>query len=41
LAFEDDSQVVFFEGNFSDYEKSKIERLGKQTPKRPRFKSFM
>lgn len=41
LAYEDDSQVVFFEGNFSDYEKSKIERLGKQTPKRPRFKSFM
>lgn len=41
LAFEDDSQVVFFEGNFSDYEKSKIERLGNVTPKRPRFKSLL
>jgi len=41
LAFEDDSQVVFFEGNFSDYEKAKIERLGNVTPKRPRFKSLM
>jgi len=41
LAFEDDSQVVFFEGNFSDYEKSKIERLGNVTPRRPRFKSLL
>ena len=41
LAFEDDSQVVFFEGNFSDYEKAKIERLGNVTPKRPRFKSLL
>ncbi|MBU0729067.1 MAG: energy-dependent translational throttle protein EttA [Proteobacteria bacterium] len=28
LAFEGDSQVVWFEGNFSDYEKDKKERLG-------------
>jgi len=41
LAFEDDSQVVFFEGNFSDYEKAKVERLGNVTPRRPRFKSLM
>ena len=41
LSFEDDSQVVFFEGNFSDYEKAKIERLGNVTPKRPRFKSLL
>jgi ATP-binding cassette ChvD family protein len=41
LAFEDDSQVVFFEGNFSDYEKAKIERLGNITPRRPRFKSLL
>lgn len=41
LAFEDDSQVVFFEGNFSDYEKAKIERLGNVTPRRPRFKSLL
>lgn len=41
LAFEDDSQVVFFEGNFSDYEKSKLEKLGNITPKRPRFKNLL
>lgn len=41
LAFEDDSQVVFFEGNFTDYEKAKLERLGNVTPKRPRFKSLL
>jgi len=41
LAFEDDSQVVFFEGNFSDYEKAKIERIGIVTPKRPRFKHLL
>ncbi|MCZ2102345.1 MAG: energy-dependent translational throttle protein EttA [Chitinophagales bacterium] len=41
LAFEDDSQVVFFEGNFSDYEKAKLERLGSITLKRPRFKSLL
>lgn len=41
MAFEDDSQVVFFEGNFSDYEKAKLERLGNVTPRRPRFKSLL
>lgn len=41
LSFEDDSQVVFFEGNFSDYEKAKIDRLGNITPRRPRFKSLL
>lgn len=41
IAFEDDSQVVFFEGNFSDYEKAKLERLGSITPRRPRFKSLL
>ncbi|MBP6237346.1 MAG: energy-dependent translational throttle protein EttA [Saprospiraceae bacterium] len=41
LSFEDDSQVVFFEGNFSDYEKAKFERLGNVTPRRPRFKSLL
>jgi sulfate-transporting ATPase len=41
LAFEDDSQVVFFEGNFSDYEAAKIERLGNVAPRRPRFKSLL
>jgi ATP-binding cassette ChvD family protein len=28
LAFEGDSQVVFFEGNFAEYEKNKKQRLG-------------
>ncbi|MCE2790662.1 MAG: energy-dependent translational throttle protein EttA [Saprospiraceae bacterium] len=41
LAFEDDSQLVFFEGNFSDYEKAKLERVGSISPKRPRFKYLM
>jgi energy-dependent translational throttle protein EttA len=41
LSFEGDSQVVFFEGNFSDYEKVKKERLGDITPKRPRFKNVI
>jgi len=41
IAFEDDSQVVYFEGNFTDYEKAKVERLGNITPRRPRFKSLL
>ncbi len=41
IAFEDNSQIVFFEGNFSDYEKAKIERLGTITLKRPSFKSLL
>jgi ATP-binding cassette ChvD family protein len=41
LSFEDDGQVVFFEGNFSDFEVSKKKRLGDITPKRPRFKSLL
>jgi sulfate-transporting ATPase len=41
LSFEDDSQVVFFEGNFSDYELKKKEEQGDITPKRPRFKNVI
>lgn len=41
LSFEDDGNVVFFEGNFSDYEAKKKERLGDLTPKRPRFKNVI
>ena len=41
LAFEGDSQVVMFEGNFSAYEAAKKERLGDITPKRPRFKNVI
>lgn len=40
LAFEGDSQVVWFEGNFSDYEENKKKRLGDVTPKRIRYKSL-
>ncbi|MFT4857311.1 MAG: sulfate-transporting ATPase [Algoriphagus sp.] len=40
LAFEGDSQVVWFEGNFSDYEESKKKRLGDVTPKRIRYKNL-
>ena len=40
LAFEGDSHVEWFEGNFEDYEKDKINRLGENalTPKRIHFK---
>jgi ATP-binding cassette ChvD family protein len=41
LAFEDDAEVVFFEGNYTDYEKAKKERLGDVTPHRPRFKNVI
>jgi len=41
LAFEDEAEVVFFEGNYSDYEKTKKERLGDVTPHRPRFKNVI
>ena len=40
LAFEGDSKVVFFEGNFQDYEEDKKRRLGADalTPKRMRYR---
>jgi energy-dependent translational throttle protein EttA len=41
ISYEDEGQVIFYEGNYSDFEKAKIERLGNITPKRPRFKSLM
>ena len=40
LAFEGDSQVVWFEGNFSDYEENKKKRMGDVIPKRIRYKSL-
>lgn len=40
LAFEGDSQVVWFEGNFSDYEENKKKRLGDVAPKRIRYKNL-
>jgi sulfate-transporting ATPase len=41
IAFEDDAQVVFFEGNFTDYEEAKKARLGDITPHRPRVKHIL
>lgn len=41
LAFEGDSQVFFFEGNFSDYEENKKKRLGDLEPKPIRYKKLV
>ena len=43
LAFEGDSQVVFFEGNFEAYEKDRKRRLGAEAdqPHRLKFKKLM
>jgi len=40
LAFEGDSQVVFFDGNYQEYEADKVKRLGEEgaKPKRLRYK---
>ena len=40
LAFEGDSQVVFYPGNYHEYEADKVKRLGEEAarPKRIRFK---
>ncbi|WP_227367859.1 energy-dependent translational throttle protein EttA [Halomonas sp. M20] len=38
LAYEGDSQVVFFEGNYSDYEADHKKRVGNDTPKRMKYK---
>ncbi len=40
LAFEGDSQVYFFEGNYSDYEENRKKRLGDVSPKRIRYKKL-
>ncbi len=42
LAFEGDSRVEWFEGNFQDYEKDKMRRLGTDTviPHRIKYKKF-
>ncbi len=41
LAFEGDSQVVFFDGNYSEYEENKKMRLGSVEPKRFKYKKLM
>lgn len=42
LAFESDSNVVWFEGNYADYEADRIKRLGDQAkqPHRIKYKKF-
>lgn len=40
LAFEGDSQVYWFEGNFSDYEENRKKRLGDEAPKRIKYKKL-
>ncbi|MFK7952194.1 MAG: energy-dependent translational throttle protein EttA [Ekhidna sp.] len=41
LAFEGDSEVYWFEGNFSDYEENRKKRLGDDQPKRIKYKKLM
>ena len=40
LAFEGNSQVYFFEGNYSDYEENRKKRLGDVAPKRIKYKKL-
>ncbi len=41
LAFEGDGKVVFFDGNYSEYEENKKARLGNTEPKRFKYKKLM
>ena len=41
LAFEGNSSVYFFEGTYSEYEANKKMRLGKEEPKRFKYKKLM
>ena len=41
LAYEGDSNVVFFEGNYAEYEESRKARLGNTEPKRFKYKKLM
>lgn len=40
LAFEGNSQVYWFEGNFSDYEENRKKRMGDEQPHRVKFKKL-
>ena len=40
LAFEGDSKVVFFDGNYSEYEENRKMRLGNTEPKRFKYKKL-
>ena len=41
LAFEGDSQVVFFEGSYSEYEENKRKRLGDTVPHRVKYRKLL
>jgi ATPase subunit of ABC transporter with duplicated ATPase domains len=41
LIFEGDSNIRFFEGNFSEYEAKRKQEQGDVTPKRPRYRSLV
>ena len=41
LAFEGNSEVVYFEGSYSEYEENKKARLGNVEPKRVRYRKLM
>lgn len=41
ISFEDEAEVIFFEGNYSAYEEMKKEKLGEVTPHRPKFKNVI
>lgn len=40
LAFEGDSQVYFFDGNYTEYEENRKKRLGDDTPHRIKYKKL-
>ena len=41
LAFEGEGNVFYFEGNYSEYEANKAQRLGLDEPKRTRYRKLM
>jgi energy-dependent translational throttle protein EttA len=41
IAFEGNSEVVFFEGSYSDYEESRKKRMGDSGPKRIKYKKLI
>lgn len=41
LAFEGNSQVVFFEGSYSDYEENRKKRMGDEGPHRIKYRKLM
>ena len=41
LAFENESQVYYFEGSYSEYEENRRKRLGDEGPKRIKYKKLV